>query len=77
VHLRIPSSAATHFFCVSNANDTTESNWTCKTVTAGTAQSIEPNGNNGAYYIKVGLLNPGDANCSNYLLTICEGGRCP
>lgn len=77
VHLRVPSSAATHVFCVSNANVTTESSWTCKTVAPGTAQNIEPNGNNGAYYVKVGLLNPGDANCSNYLLTICEGGRCP
>jgi len=78
IHLLVPSSGATHFFCVSPANNANESSWTnCRTVTPGTAQSIEPSGDNGAYYVKIGLLNPGEANCSNYLLTICDGNECP
>lgn len=77
VQVRVPSSGATHFFCVSRANDTNEANWSCKTVTPGNSASTAPYSNNGGYYIKIGLLNPGEANCSNYLLTICDGGRCP
>ncbi len=77
VHLRVPSGGATHVLCVSRGNDANEANWTCKTVAPGASVSHAPYNQNGAYYVKVALANPGEANCSNYLLTICDGGRCP
>ncbi len=76
VHLRIPSSAAPHTLCVSSANNTNEATWTCRVVTPSSTVKISPYNNGGSYYIKVALQNEGQPNCSNYLLTICDG-NCP
>ncbi|MBU1218334.1 hypothetical protein KKF34_07005 [Myxococcota bacterium] len=70
VELRVYSPAPQHRLCVSSANNTTESSWSCQTATAGNTVNIKPYNNDGAYYLKVELVNEGEVNCTPYQLTI-------
>jgi hypothetical protein len=72
VNLKIYSSGVAHRMCVSSAGDTVESNWSCVTVEPGTNSSISPYNNDGNYYIKIELANPGDLNCMPYELKIID-----
>ncbi len=72
VKLKVYTASKAHYFCVSGANDTNEANWNCQTVNPGSTVTIKPYDNEGTYYIKISLRNPGELNCMPYELQVVE-----